>query len=451
MQANIYSPSSILLPPEIIHSNAEMTSLLFGYMEDLCYAPESKSLQIYMDNKILRQDGSRIDNRSEVRFPNDTEKIKILLNEPIPIYYDVFLVNNKLFALGPCLPGLEKIIGTPKLFLVDKKSQKRHQVDGFQQDFIPPSKKKLKLVYSHALSYLVIENLPQDLLSKPQDWQLHFEYSDFSQTTPLRKNPFTLAEKKLTLVSLQKNQPLEQLTIWCNHYTSKHDVKRIIFYNNDAITNNSLTKLPVKNKVELWIVEWNYSFQLRFLSCQVGALTHANWWIKDAANHFINFDPDEFLVNESGISLENYLTKKSPQGLRITGYEIPPNIKLPLQHDSTTRNLAIEQNKSNTKYIFSPNHWHVLFNHSARRYTLLINPAYWTLLNSSSNSIRFFLAKYCYKLIFWPSRILSFWLSMHRPPKNDIYYLHYRALNTQWKWPKSFFKRLEKHSESNNK
>ena len=444
MKPNIYKPSPVLLSPEIIQNDGTVQSLLFEYMQALCYPPDGHSLQIYMDNKILRKDGSRIKDRAEVRFPTDTEKLQILIDEPIAIYYDVFLVNNKLLAIGPCLPGMEKLIGKPKLFLTSKQHKVHKKVDYFQQDFIPPAKRKLELVYSHALNYLIIENLPAELLARPSDWELCFEYRGFKALVKIQKNLFIADEKKLTLISLQKNQSLDSLANWCDHYVSSHDVQRIVFYNNSRINPPNIPDLPLQHEVELWYVEWNYSFQLRFLSCQVGALTHANWWIKDAATHLMNFDPDEFLVNDSGIPLVEYLKTLAPTGLRITGYEVPPSIAFPKQHNNSIRNLSIAQNKTNTKYIFSPNHWQALFVHSARRYTFIINPAYWTMLEHSSSSLSFFLAKHLYRLAFWPSRLLSSLLRMQRPPKEEIYYLHYRSLNTHWRWPKSFYKRLDK-------
>lgn len=444
MKPNIYKPSPVLLSPEIIQNDGTVQSLLFEYMQALCYPPDCDVLHVYMDNLIIKKDGSRIKDRAEVRFPTDTEKLQILVDEPIPIYYDVFLVNNKLLAFGPYLPRMEELIGKPKVLLTNKRHKVHKGMCYFQQDFIPPSKKKFNAINSHAFSYLVVEDLPAELLARPDDWELHFEYRGFKALVKIQKSPFRDDDQKLTLIALQKNQPLDSLANWCDHYVCSHDVQRIVFYNNGQISQHNLPDVPLRYDVELWYVEWDYSFQLHFPSCQEGAFTHANWWIKDAATHLMNFDPDEFLVNDSGIPLVEYLKTLAPTGLRITGYEVPPSIPFPKQHNNSIRNLSIAQSKTNTKYIFSPNHWQALFNHSARRYTFIINPAYWTMLEHSSSSLSFFLAKHLYRLAFWPSRLLSSLLRMQRPPKEEIYYLHYRSLNTHWRWPKSFYKRLDK-------
>lgn len=445
MKPNFYRTSPILLPYELIKSNAELQEFLFSYMEDLCYAPGSNSLQVYIDNKIRREDGSRISDKAEVRFPSNAEKL-ILLKEPIPIYYDVILVNDKLLAIGAYLPNLDKLIGKPKLSLKSKQ-QEISEIKYFKDNFIPPSKKKIKEIYRQASSYLIIDKLPQELLNNPGDWELTFEFKEFSQNIKLQDNPFKKVLPKFTLIAIQKNQSPEQLSNWCNHYIEKHGVNRVVIYNNESIEQSDLPDLHINSHAEIWYVEWAFTFQLRFIACQAGAFIHAHWWIKKAASYFLNFDPDEYLVNDGTIDIKTYLAERAKRGIRITGYEVAPSVKLPKSHDSSMLKNAKEQKHTTTKYIFAPNYWHVLFVHSARRYTFFVNPAYWTLLEYSSKDLRFFIAKYFYKLDYILGRVFSILLHMIRPAKQEIYYLHYRSLNTGWKWPKQYFNHLEQKSK----
>ncbi len=415
-----------------------LTNILIEYMEDLhFFGPPYKVMEWYRENaREVARDGTRT-GRFTIKVPTREEKLNILLKDIIPLCYDVFLVKDKLLGLCPYLPGMYDIIGKPKLYLVHKEDRRRWTVNYCFEDFVPPARDKYKPIYRFGFSYLIIEDLPQQLLQIPSDWELHFEFKDFSKKVDIQKNPFAISEPKFTLLCIQKNQPLDALANWCDHYSSNHEVGRIIIYNNDLTDPQNLPDIPINNKVELWYLDWNFSFQLRFLSCQAAIYNHANWWLKDAAPYIFNFDPDEYLVNESGMSLPDYLKQKAIRGIRVKGYEVPQNIPLPLTHDKEISKLGTPDHKNCTKYVFSSNYWYSLFTHSARRYTFsIINPVYWNILQYSSKNFRVFIARYFYKVFFLLSRIFSGLLRMKRPPFKEIYYLHYRSINTYWIYSK---------------
>lgn len=444
MRPKLYQPSPVLLPNEIILSNDKIRVLLLEYLEELCHVPGGKSPFRFDCGEILDKDGTDISkDKTRVRFLTEEEKLK-LLKEPKPIYYDALLVNNKILVFGPYLPRMQQLIGKPKVYLTNTKNNNMRELKYYAEDFIPPSKKKTKLIPLVSFSYLVIDKVPLGLLDNPDNWELSFKYQNFEQKVRLQKNPFEKADIKLTLIALQKNQSLTNLANWCDHYASNHDVRRVVIYNNDSLNINNLPDLPIKNKIDIWYVEWNYSFLLYFTVCQFGAFTHANWWIKDATSYLLNFDPDEYLVNESDLPIVEYLKRKATKGLSINGYEVAPDIPIPQKHDSSMKNFAIEQHLKCTKYIYATNFWHILYNHSTRRYTFFINPAYWTMLNYSSNDIRFFIAKYCYKFLLKICRIFSPILRMTKADKKKIYFLHYRSINSNWKWKNDYYKRKRK-------
>ena len=445
MKPNLYIPSPVLLPSDIINDNKLLMDLLLEYMEDLYFfGPPYKVLEWYGGPRKPVGEEEITAGRFKVKAPSMAQKSAIILKEKIPLYYDAVLVNDKLLAIGPYLPGIDEVIGEPKLYLTHKLSKQRQEASYFRENFIPPAKKGYTKVNRCAVSYLVIESLSPELLLNPSDWELHFEYKEFTSVVSIQNNPFIGGQTKLTLLCVQKDQPADRLANWCDHYASAHGVERIIVYNNDPIDKQKLPELPIKNNVELWYVEWSFSHQLKFTSCQSGAYTHAYWWIKDAAPYMFNFDPDEFLVNESGLSLKDYLKKRAPAGIRVYGYEVPQDIPLPREHNKEMIKLATAANKDCTKYVFSNNYWHTLFVHSARRYTFIINPAYWTMLEYSSRNFRFFIAKYFYKVFFVISRVFSIFLRMKRPAPEDIYYLHYRSLNTYWLYSKETLSDLKK-------
>ncbi|MCH9665065.1 MAG: hypothetical protein K0U41_04375, partial [Gammaproteobacteria bacterium] len=374
MIPKLYIPTPILLPSELT-KHKDVQALLLGYMEEYYYMPRRKVLQkgdaITFDKSVARQ----------VTYDEKLE----LLESQIPLFYDALLVNNKLLAIGPNLPNLEKMIGKPRLFLHHlQHKNKTQEVKYFQENY-------------RVLNYLVIDNIPQDVRVNPADWQLSFKFESFEQKITLQNNPFNGAQGgqlKNTLVTVQKDNPLQWISDWCSYYNENHGVGRVIIYNNAPTPLESLSDLSVNDDMEVWYVEWPHKYQQRFCQCQFGALNHSYRLAQDVTAYFLNFDIDEYLVNDSGMPLDGYVSTKHPKGVAATCFNVPISTPRPDKDYRALKNSVGSRADSTTKYIYAPNFWHFIDVHQAYQDKTPLGPNWLILLNTSRKNIIFLIVKY---------------------------------------------------------
>lgn len=468
MITNIYKPSPLLLPQELVNNNLAIKQLLLSYASTYCYAPNSDALIRFGFDEVLDDEGKLIETFSQLRAPSDHDKLA-LLQHPIPLYYDVFITHNKLLAIGPYLPHMDELLGKPTIFLRHKtntaKAQEGQYISYFKDDnsityrpgkylnkYLDLSPKKTPK-YFRPLSYLVMEQfsptIHKRLLEQPEEWSVIFKFNDFEQDVKLQTNPFggrqgkgkykdSNRAAKSTLITLQKDNPSEWISNWCNYYHNKHDVSRIIIYNNGPLAQDALSQLQVNNDIELWYVEWPHHYQQYFNQCQLGALNHAYRWVDDVASYFLNFDIDEYLVNDSGMSLDNYLSGKYSHGFVTSCYEVSPDIACPnylKTNDKSIKDLSCQALpiSATGKSIYRPSYWDLVNVHDNSREAFIIDPAFKSLLHHSSRDFRFWLARYCYRYPFHRFSSIREILGLKQAPAEDFYFLHYRSLNTYWK------------------
>ncbi|MCH9665799.1 MAG: hypothetical protein K0U41_08150 [Gammaproteobacteria bacterium] len=377
MIPKLYIPTPILMPSEIT-KRKDVQALLLGYMEDYYSMPR---------RKVLRK-GDVITFDKSVATPITHDEKMELLESQIPLFYDALLVKNKLLAIGPYLPNLGKMIGKPRLFLHHlQHKNKTQEVKYFQENY-------------RELNYVVIDNIPEDVKINPADWQLSFKFESFEQRIRLQQNPFNGGQLKNTLVTAQKDNPLKWISDWCNYYHENHEVGRVIIYNNAPTPLESLPDLSVNDDMEVWYVEWPHKKYQRFCRCQFGSLNHSYRLAQDVTSYFLNFDIDEYLVNDSGMPLDAYLSTKNPKGIAATCFNVPINIPRPDKDYRALKNSVGTRVDSTTKYMYAPNFWHFIDVHRAYRTQNLLGPSWLILLNTSRKNIIFLIMQYFNRVSF---------------------------------------------------
>lgn len=474
---NLYQPNSILLPEKLVQ-NTEILPILKEYIKELCKVPGSRD---YIPYKVATHHRAGKGKNSSVISPSEKEQEKMLVEGSIPIFFDVFQTHskNKFLALGPAMPELWQQIGKPHIF--HENNGKKQELSYIMEEVNPARNKGKNLVYSYGLNYLLIDTSFTQFSGK-----LIFEWPGFSKTIKLQKKPYVSLERngnqnendsrvkntnnkpKLTLVTLQKDNPTEWIKDWCEYYHTKHGVNRIIIYNNKDIIeanlkktlNNLLKSYPL---LELWTIPWHYTYTLWFTQCQTGALTHAYWQVMQEASYFLNFDIDEFLVNSSNLSLQKYLEKNigpNKSGLLVDSYIVPnirkPKKKISSQKSSANSTISIQsipqrkdfifrykkQSKAAYKTIFPPQRAHRITVHRVGKiYPSFIVPILLMQANRKTNLtwleyINKQLAQLFHSMTYLKKiKRIKLYASYDKgPAKNGLYFLHYQGLNNNWKW-----------------
>ena len=395
---SVYRPTPVLLPAKI-RQHKQVQAILLEYLEEVVYGTNSKSpLRLAWDindDPHVRSSAEAAsvetagadaantqNNYNQFNHPDPSkfrtltldEKLR-LLDEPLPLSFDTFILGDKLVTIGPCMPeldALDELMAQPQVFLSRKvktegKAEAATQINSsyFSENVNYRLCKGRNMIYSNALKYSIVTNLPQDLIENPSDWQVEFRYrclgESFQSIIPLRSNPFAGTATKSTLMTLQKDNPQEWIKEWCEYYQTKHQVERILIYNNAPIatdakdaqdstaspntaTAQDSTASPntatvqsfmhelnrwaasQQDKLELHYIEWDYSYKSYFTQCQVGALTHCYWMLGDAASYLLNFDLDEYLVNETSKNLDDYMSNNkvlaTNKGISVPGYSV---------------------------------------------------------------------------------------------------------------------------------
>ena len=143
--------------PEALKHTPAVQRVLNGYLSELARHPDSGA--VIRPDWDWEEDEVETDTSTLIGLTaKDHEQ---LLAEPVPLFFDVMLFRDKLLALGPAMPELDLLIGRPQLELreVDKKGDspaKTIKVSHYEENFNPRLRHGSKMIYSHALKYLIV-------------------------------------------------------------------------------------------------------------------------------------------------------------------------------------------------------------------------------------------------------------------------------------------------------
>ena len=201
------------------------------------------------------------------------------------IFFDVFFdpSTHCLIGIGPDLVHLVKDIFPMKVIVNGK--YVRHDFQQIKGLFIFRTEKVESTV-----------NYPLEVV---------FEFNSFSQPLLPIESGFNIAPSdderhKLTLSTLQKDNPISWISDWLIWHRHKYGVKRLVLYDNESSSRNSLFDYLSKMDIDMDIVFVHWDFPHGFdpyKYCQRGALNHCRMRFPVSSGYCINLDVDEYLIS----------------------------------------------------------------------------------------------------------------------------------------------------------
>jgi len=224
------------------------------------------------------------------------------------IFYDVFYKhdNTAIICIGPPLLSLE---GALKL----------------QQ--ISCNGKRLRYCrIKFSINYNLIAIKVPRFLRRELTVQLKFHFNLFEKVAEISRNhpPTGHESNLLTLVTVQKDNPLGWVRDWVRWHNRMHGVGRLILYDNgsreygyDQLID---TCMGEEENFQTVLVNWDFPWTQRAWASHRGWFG-GPWPQKAALNHcylkygdcgwLLNLDIDEYLVAEDASSLQDYIRQKS--------------------------------------------------------------------------------------------------------------------------------------------
>jgi len=169
---------------------------------------------------------------------------------------------------------------------------------------------------------LVVIKLPH-LLRRELTIQLSFRFNLFEQTVevsrnhpPAREN----GESLLTLVTMQRDNPLQWIRDWMRWHSRMHGVGRLILYDNGSREYGHEELIDIlegeegdfQENFQTVLVNWDFDYGWHHNNChrglwaQLAALNHCYLKYGDCG-WLLNLDIDEYLVAEDETRLRDYL------------------------------------------------------------------------------------------------------------------------------------------------
>ncbi|MFC1395361.1 glycosyltransferase family 92 protein [Acinetobacter junii] len=305
--------------------------------------------------------------------------------------FDVFMSDDKLVFSGPPAYGLEEFFKSENFYLDEEPiccGPKVQQLDRTQRNWLFVEKKvnQFKWVYANIEFNISVNR--------------NFQY---------------LFRGKKTLFTLSKNNKFEWICDWIKFYKIVHHIDAVLFYDNnsDNYTLDELKQYLTKENlgVDIILVPWNFKYGpqggistgLKNAPwdsdfCQYGMMEHAKERFLKYAVGVINVDVDELIIAPSGESIFNEL-ERNP-ALHISGKWIE---SIPLDSQAPVRfnNFFYYHKgkyKSDFKWCINPQK--------------IKNDAQWKV--HTIKKIKLKLSK-------------------------TSYYLHYKAINYNWKVKRADF------------
>ena len=277
---------------------------------------------------------------------------------------------------------------------------------------------------------------------------LEFQFRSFQTTAPVPEKPqnFCGICADLALMTMQKDTPVRWIEDWCKWHHRLHEVFRVVIYDNGSsnrdLIANALNALSAE--MDITFVDWPFmygpgtSYKNRF--SQLGSQNHYRLRFGPHDRWCVMLDVDEYLAADSGFKLMDQLKKRFDPCVAVAmidSWIVPPHAGQPAHVERTAgdhrfRNREISFRR--LKYLFRP--------------TLVeYNRAHIAFPSGSSLSImQPFPHLYAWFLRFWYGSVLKrvgrsrigrrFYSSQFRVQyldPNDVFFFHFRGLNTNWR------------------
>ena len=344
------------------------------------------------------------------------------------IFYDVFRCDDhrKVVAIGPPLVNLRNEL-----------QKLRITCDG-------------RLIQHCKREYTklcVLELTCDETPNVEKNLSLRFSFPSFNVEieVPPPPPPTPAGAPYLGLMTLQRNNPLPWVLDWCRWHHRLHGVSRVVLYDNASDNRDDLVAALARmgEAVDIVIVDWPFphgpgrSHRNRF--CQTGAQNHYLLRFGSADAWCLNLDIDEYLAVSGEKTFKQYLRDCEGNGvveMLFDSFIVPPHQGQPAMANRRVGSYWFrnrERRGTGFKFVFKP--WHIEYvkPHIAypksRVFAKLIGlpRLYDKTLQSLYGSI---LKRLSFKRIF--RFFFRYQFALQYPSPDEIFYYHFRGLNTNW-------------------
>ena len=398
----------------------------------------SNQVRVYTPSGVVLPESLKLERTYPPHYAKQEDvrrkRLKLREADTRTLLHDIFRSpdGRKLHAIGPEPRNLLEELW-PLTITVDGEQLRYRQrlegVNGYR------GYNKTRLLFLEA-------DLPSSSAQRAElEVQLNWrKFTATAAVNPALRPPTT--KPLLTLMAIQKNNHLEHIRDWCLYNHRVHKVERIVLYDNGSDDFDALrAELErLDDGLQVVLVRWNYPFGLkRFNYCQHAALNHCRSQFEHYASHFLNFDVDEYLVNASGMPLAEYLKhnlRGSVVALTASQYVVP-NLSSgapaagPLRaHHFKHRMRRLETGAP--KSIFTARNVTYVGLHRPNpaipRWLEVLMPRWFKRLSEQRPKVwRMVASPPLGRFPYWFSR------TMRRVPPSELYFNHYKGLNTGWK------------------
>ena len=360
------------------------------------------------------------------------------------IFYDVFRCDNdrKVVAIGP-----------PPVNLRNELEKLKITCDGLT---LSHHKQEYRRFYVLDLTCDQTTNAGENL-------PLRFSFPTFDVEIEVPPPlPSSSAEAPhLSMVTLQRNNPLPWILDWCRWHHRLHGVSRLVLYDNASDNRDDLAAALARmdEAIDVVFVDWPFpygpgrSYKNRF--CQTGAQNHYLLRFGSADAWCLVLDIDECLVVGGKEAFKQYLQDCEGNGVvevLFDSFIVPPYQGQPAIANRRVSSYWFrnrERRGYSLKFAFRPQYIDYIGPHMAypknRVFTKLIG-----LPRLHDKALRTFYGSVRKRLS--PNRIFRFFFPNQFALRNlnpeEMFFYHFRGLNTNWKPNRNFGEEVESFDAS---
>ena len=360
------------------------------------------------------------------------------------IFYDVFRCNDdrKMMAIGPPLVNLRNELEKLRITCGGR--------------IIPHRKREYRRL-------CVLELTCDQAANAEKDLPLRFSFPSFDVEIEVPPTPLSSPAEAphLGLMTLQRNNPLPWILDWCRWHHRLHGVSRIVLYDNASDNRDDLAAALARmgETVDIVLVDWPFpygpgrSHKNRF--GQTGAQNHYLLRFGSADAWCLILDIDECLVVSGQKTFKQYLHDCEGNGVvevLFDSFIVPPHQGQPAIVNRRVSSYWFRNRERRgyaLKFAFKPRHIEYMRQHIAypknRIFAKLIGlpRLYDKALRSFYGSVQKRLSSKQMFRIFFPNQF-----ALRYPSPDEIFFYHFRGLNTNWKPERAFGEEVESFDAS---
>ena len=355
------------------------------------------------------------------------------------LFFDVFRCDDerKVVAIGP-----------PPVNLRNELENLRITCDGRK---LPHRKREYRRL-------CVLELTCDQATNAGKNLPLRFSFPSFDvdiEVPPPTCPPPTEA-LHLGLMTLQRNNPLPWILDWCRWHHHLHGVSRLVLYDNASDNRDDLAAALARmdEAIDIVLVDWPFPYGPRRshknFFCQTGAQNHYLLRFGSVDAWCLNLDIDECLVTSGKKTIKQYLHDCESNGIvevLFDSFIVPPYQGQPPIANRRVNSYWFRNRERRgyaLKFAFNPRRIEYVTPHIAypknRVFAKLIGwpRLYDKVYRVFYGSVRKRLSSNRIVRFFFPNPF-----ALRYPGPDEMFYYHFRGLNTNWKPERAFSEEVE--------